>query len=272
MSDNSWRRNNPNKRKEQKKREKIRSSLRKKGILPPFGEKMNELQTEIDNLISKNDFSFLEEFKKNKKDIIADVDIKSPEYVLWHRAKWKAKEKKIPFNLEVSDIILTEYCEITGVKLSYNFDDRLMENYFIIDRINWNQGYHKNNIRIVSYGSLKSKDRREFYSRDFVPYDLEQEIYLKAKKKSISENLEFNIERTDIYVPTFCPYLNIKLSYDKENMKKPFYYSIDRIDKNKGYIKNNVHIISKLANTIKNNLTDDELITFAQKIIEIHKS
>ncbi len=270
MTDLNWRKNNPDKRKEQKKREKIRSSLRKKGILPPFGEKMTEEQVKINDLISTNDFSFLKEV--NKKEVVeTNVNIKSPEYVLWYRAKWKAKEKNIPFNLEVSDIELSEYCEVTTVRLTYNFDDRNKDNYFIIDRINWNQGYHKKNIRIVSCGSFKSKDRQEFYSRDFVPYHLEQEIYLKIKKKSISENLDFNIERTDIFVPTFCPYLGITLSYDKKNNKKNYYYSIDMIDNSLGYVKDNVQIISKLAKNIKNILSNEELILFSENIIKIHK-
>ena len=61
-----WRKNNPEKRTEQKKREKIRASLRKKGILPPVGEPLNDEQTKILEQISNNDFSYWDGIKNNK--------------------------------------------------------------------------------------------------------------------------------------------------------------------------------------------------------------
>jgi hypothetical protein len=39
-----WRKNNPEKRLEQKRREKVRRTLRDKGILPSVGVEMNEQQ------------------------------------------------------------------------------------------------------------------------------------------------------------------------------------------------------------------------------------
>ena len=56
--------------------------------------------------------------------------------------------------------------------------------------------------------------------------------------------LEYNLEPEDIVISETCPYLKIKLSYNKKDSKKPFYYSIDRIDSSKGYIKGNIQIIS----------------------------
>ena len=178
-----WRKNNPEKRLEQKRREKVRKALRDRGILPKVGEDMNEEQKEIDNQISNNDFTYWDSIKsqKTKKDGGIDkqikIPIKSPEYLLWYRAKESSKIRNKEFNLEVEDII----------------------------------------------------------------------------------------------IPTYCPYLNIELLTSPENTNHSDYYSIDRIDSSKGYVKGNIQIISRLANTMKNNATTEQLITFSQNVLKIHK-
>jgi hypothetical protein len=177
-----WRKNNPDKRLEQKRREKVRKALRDKGILPPVGEDMNEEQKEIHTQISNNDFTYWDSIKlqKTKRDGGIDkqikVSVKSPEYLIWYR----------------------------------------------------------------------------------------------AKDNSIKYNKEFNIELHDIIIPSHCPYLNIELTTEPINSSKPNYYSIDRIDSSKGYVKGNVQIISLLANTMKNNATIEQLITFSQNILKLY--
>lgn len=177
-----WRKNNPEKRLEQKRREKIRYSLRKKGILPPNGEPMNEQQQEIYNQIGNNDFSFWENIKNI--NLIRPQDkqkgrtkIKSPEYIIWYRAKENAKKT----------------------------------------------------------------------------------------------NREFNLEESDIFIPEYCPYLGIKISTDINDREKPNYYSIDRFDSEKGYVKGNIQIISLLANTMKNNASIEQLVIFSENVLKLHK-
>ena len=45
--------------------------------------------------------------------------------------------------------------------------------------------------------------------------------------------------------------------------------SLDRIDTNKGYEIGNVRFVSDLANTIRRNLSDKELLDICQKIVEV---
>ena len=59
-----WRKNNPEKRTGQKRRERVRKSLRDSGILPPISEPMNDEQQEINNQIGNNDFSYWDKIKK----------------------------------------------------------------------------------------------------------------------------------------------------------------------------------------------------------------
>jgi hypothetical protein len=178
-----WRKNNPEKRLEQKRREKVRRSLRDKGILPPIGETMNEEQQKINDQISNNDFTYWDSIKSQKTksggiDKQTYIPIKSPEYILWYRCKENSKRRNKEFDLSIEDII----------------------------------------------------------------------------------------------IPSHCPYLNIELSTTHEDNNSPNYYSVDRIDSSKGYVKGNIQIISRLANTMKNSATEEQLITFSKNILKLYNS
>jgi hypothetical protein len=59
------------------------------------------------------------------------------------------------------------------------------------------------------------------------------------------------------------------------NKKNTITYSpnnstIDRVIPELGYVKNNVNIISMLANSMKNHATIEQLLTFAGNVIKIH--
>lgn len=89
-----------------------------------------------------------------------------------------------------------------------------------------------------------------------------EEKYIKkmlasAKKRALEKNLEFDLELCDVELPRYCPILGIPLYTSKLN--SDFSPSIDRINNLKGYIKNNINIISTRANRIKNDSTFDEI-------------
>jgi len=150
-----WRKNNPDKRLEQRRREKIRKSLRDRGILPPSGEPMNEQQQELYDQIGNNDFSYWDTIKnknlmrENKQDPYKTL-IKSPEYIIWYRAKENSKKSNREFDLELSDIVIPEYCPYLGIKLSTSFGDKDQPHYFSIDRLDSNKGYVKGNVQVLS--------------------------------------------------------------------------------------------------------------------------
>lgn len=74
-----------------------------------------------------------------------------------------------------------------------------------------------------------------------------------------------------------CPYTGIKLVLRKfsnnNEIPKHQQASLDRIDSNKGYIKDNIQFISLMANWAKNNCSHEEMLLFCesiQKTIAVH--
>ncbi len=84
-------------------------------------------------------------------------------------------------------------------------------------------------------------------------------MFNNSKQRAKSVGLEHTICIDDIVIPEKCPVLGIKLETGdrKSHDNAP---SIDRIDNTKGYIKENIMIVSNRANILKKDATIDELI------------
>jgi hypothetical protein len=98
----------------------------------------------------------------------------------------------------------------------------------------------------------------------------QRRMWYKTKISSGKRKLEFNLSIDDIIIPTHCPYLGVELLTHPDQSNSPNYFSIDRIDSTKGYVRGNIQIISLLANTMKNNATINQLIDFCKGIIRLH--
>ena len=79
-----------------------------------------------------------------------------------------------------------------------------------------------------------------------------------AKSRAMKSNLDFNLELIDIIIPEFCPILGIKLNKNRIKFG-PDSPSLDRVDTTKGYIKGNVKVISHRANTMKSDMTKEQI-------------
>jgi hypothetical protein len=116
---------------------------------------------------------------------------------------------------------------------------------------------------------LISKDKKYYYKNKLRrSNDAElQKIFClrnsirRAKQRSIRNGLDFDLDFEWIFKNNSgkCPVLNIDFEYCNKIPcdNSP---SIDRINNNKGYTKDNCIVISNRANTIKNNSTPDELL------------
>lgn len=74
-------------------------------------------------------------------------------------------------------------------------------------------------------------------------------LFQNAKSRAKQNGRDFDIDQRDIVIHEFCPVFGTP-------MLRP---SLDRIDNGKGYVKGNVEVISRRANSIKNDATIEEL-------------
>lgn len=86
----------------------------------------------------------------------------------------------------------------------------------------------------------------------------EYKIWARARRRASEEGLPFDLDPTDISIPEVCPVFHwpLEIGAGTSHDRSP---SLDRIEPTKGYVKNNVWVISHLANRIKNNATLEQL-------------
>jgi hypothetical protein len=76
---------------------------------------------------------------------------------LFLSAKNRAKRKNIKFDIEETDVIITEYCPILNIKLFVG-DKFICENSPTLDRIDNEKGYIKGNIIVISNRANRLKN------------------------------------------------------------------------------------------------------------------
>lgn len=90
-----------------------------------------------------------------------------------------------------------------------------------------------------------------------------QQMLSQAKIRAKRDGREFNIDKTDVVIPTHCPVLGIELHHGKGAVcdHSP---TLDRRDNRLGYVKGNVFVISKRANKLKSDATPEEIAAIAR--------
>lgn len=103
-------------------------------------------------------------------------------------------------------------------------------------------------------------DRRKATSKRYKLKNKERlweiNVWRSARARSQKDGLPFTIEISDIIVPTFCPVLGIPISKSGPREQRP---SVDKIIPEKGYVKDNICVISMRANRIKSDASLDDL-------------
>lgn len=139
--------------------------------------------------------------------------------------------------------------EIRSKRKKYNQDTKE-------SRAAYNKRYREENLEVVTE---KGKLNNAYYSQHFP----EKFLLWSAKRRAKAKHLPFNIEESDIRIPTVCPILGIPLKRGVAYGTKTS-PSIDRIIPQLGYVKGNIQIISKMANVMKQDATFEQIVKLGE--------
>jgi hypothetical protein len=111
--------------------------------------------------------------------------------------------------------------------------------------------YRKNKARVLKNNESWKQTHPEYY------------LWHSARQRAKQDGLEFSLPLSSIRIPVHCPALGVELKW-KSGDSTP---TLDRVDNTKGYVRGNVQVISKKANRMKNNATQEELRRFAEWVL-----
>lgn len=81
----------------------------------------------------------------------------TPQQSMWAMAKIRAKQKGLPFDLAITDIVIPEKCPMLGITLVQG-DGKLHDSSPTLDRQIPERGYVKGNVRVISYKANRAKN------------------------------------------------------------------------------------------------------------------
>ena len=125
----------------------------------------------------------------------------------------------------------------------------------------WRPYYRKNKKRLIQISRRWKKANRERAARTSRAWALANpcKVMLReARRRAKKSKVRFTIAADDIFIPTRCPLLGnvLKRGVGTHTGNSP---SLDRRDPKKGYTPDNVWVISRRANVIKQDATLEEL-------------
>lgn len=134
----------------------------------------------------------------------------------------------------------------------------------VADRVAYNKEW-----RAANREKVRERERKYFQDNKdkLKPY----KVLSTIKDRALKKGLDFDLSLEDIENFSVCPVFGFPLKRSEGG--KPSYDSpsVDRIDPSKGYTKDNIQIISNLANMMKQNATPEQLLLFAEWVFKTYK-
>ena len=99
---------------------------------------------------------FVKQWERNKRQ-------NNPEYYLWKAAKKRSRDKQLDFNIEVSDIIIPQFCPFLNIPIIHKSGaGPRRPSSPSLDRLDNSLGYIKGNILVISWRANRLKNDSEF--------------------------------------------------------------------------------------------------------------
>ena len=114
--------------------------------------------------------------------------------------------------------------------------------------------------------TTRAWSRASYHRRKNDPVARQKNLWKHAKHRAIVKGLPFEITPEDIEIPEICPVMGKSLGAVGSGAYAP---SLDRIIPEKGYVKENIRVISLLANQMKWNASPEELEIFCRGMLKI---
>lgn len=177
------------------------------------------------------------------------------------------KEKNYYYKINtgyIPNIFICEKCQKQVTTLSRPYKQIKITHHFCKDCCAELNGNERKKFLLATNSEFKNKinaQKRQSAQKHIITC-----ILNRAKRRALKYNLEFNLEPSDIIIPDKCPILEVPLFLGTKGNYE-YTPSLDRIDNSKGYIKGNIQIISKKANSMKNSASLEELQTFCKNIL-----
>jgi uncharacterized membrane protein len=126
----------------------------------------------------------------------------------------------------------------------------------------YTERWKENNPNKVKEQYRRNKSKQIVYKIKNYP----RYLLNRARRRAKQFNLEFDLIIDDVKIPEYCPVLKIPLIAPTIDARKRTNNTptLDRINNSKGYIKNNVFVISWRANRLKDNMTIEEVESLLQ--------
>lgn len=119
--------------------------------------------------------------------------------------------------------------------------------------------------------AAENKDKKLKYSQKHWESNPKARMLNAAKYRAKKKGLVFDLTEDDIIIPEVCPLLKIPFTIKRGQGRVKNTIALDRIDSSKGYTRDNIQVLSHLANNMKHTATKEELIQFAKSILELYK-
>jgi hypothetical protein len=153
------------------------------------------------------------------------------------RARYEEKADEIKQQTRARDLRDPEYTRMLRKRSRHNHIDRVRK-----ESKRWREAHreeHREANRLLYYRSLQRR------------------LFDNAKHRAKRKGWAFTITIDDVVVPDVCPVLGVPFVWGEG--LHDYSPSLDRKNSSLGYTKENVAVISNLANRIKTNATTDQV-------------